>query len=316
MLLLAAGRVAMGQIDHEAMERERMRANGVEYCTQFTHKYHKGQAAPEGYKACETRYNREGKPLEVTNYRANGKVSSKLFFEYDGQGRRVSYRKEEPVDGKQMKVSFLQRFTYDQRGNKRSETGYDGSARYRVVYSYLPNGKLANITRYNADNSVAERWIYSYSGDKQLISVTPKSGVPYQMEKVFGRGGELLSETTFDGAGKEQKKVEYAYGRGGRKEQERQSYGGQLSSTQEYHYNAKGQLEKVFLQKPKQRRFVNNGYVYDPSGQLIKEEWAEGNPDQMSSRVTEYKSGNVVRVESYYAPYRYRVMYTYEYRKF
>ncbi len=316
LFLLSASLVALGQIDREAMERERMRANGVEYCTQYTHKYRKGKVDPEGYKACETKYNRDGNPLEVTNYRANGNVSSRFFYEYDKRGRRISYRKEEPMDGKKMKVSFLQRFTYDQRGNKRSETGYDGSARYRVVYSYLPNGKLANITRYNADNSVAERWIYSYSGDKQIINITPKSGMPYRVEKVFNKSGKLLSQTTFDKSGNEQKKVEYKYDKKGHIAEERQSYGGKLNYTLQYRYDAKGQLQKVFQQRPKQKKYVNNDYAYDRSGNLIKEEWADGNPDLMSRKDSEYKSGNMVKVESYYAPYRYRVTYTYQYKKF
>jgi len=106
-----------------------------------------------------------------------------------------------------MKISFKQSFTYDAKGNKKTEVGFDGSANYRVVYNYLPNGKLSDITRFNADNSVAERWIYSYNGAKQQIRVTPKTGGTYTIEKTFDAKGNLLADTQISADGKEMRKL-------------------------------------------------------------------------------------------------------------
>lgn len=319
ILCLVAPLALYAQLDRESLERQRMAANHIEQCTQFTHKYTKDKPAPKGYITSVTTYDRNGNPLLIVNYRSTGEESSRLYYTYNELGQRLEYRKEEPIDKQgKMKISFKQSFTYDAKGNKKTEVGFDGSANYRVVYNYLPNGKLSDITRFNADNSVAERWIYSYNGAKQQIRVTPKTGGTYTIEKTFDAKGNLLADTQISADGKEMRKLVYTYDAQNRIETETESYAGEFRHILKYVFNGKGQLVRVLKKEGLAGKdLVNNDYSYDNEGNLVTEQWNDGDPSSLSKKDSEFdQAGNMVKVDSYYAPYKYRVMYSYQYKKF
>lgn len=310
--------VARAQFDREAMERARVRTNGIKECIQYTHKHIQNAPSPEGYKTSHTTYNREGDPIEIVNYRANGEISSRHTYAYNEQGLKIEYRKEEKAGGKDMRVFFKQNFTYDSKGNKKTESGFDGSANYRVVYNYLPNGNLADVTRYNSDNSVAERWIYTYDGNKQIIRVTLKNAKPYTVEKVYDAQGHLLNDCQFDSEGNEARRIAYTYTKDGRIATETESYAGEKRHVLTYVFDAKNQLVQVLRKMPDGKEVVNNDYKYDNEGNLVTEKWLDGTSlNLVSKKDSEFDGqGNMVKVDSYYAPYKYRVTYTYEYKKF
>ena len=319
VFLIFAPLILSAQLDRESIERQRMATNKIEQCTQYTHKYTKDKPAPKGYITSVTTYNRSGNPLLIINYRANGEESSRLYYTYNDLGQRLEYRKEEPVDKQgKMKISFKQVFTYDAKGYKKTETGFDGSANYRVVYNYLPNGKLSDITRFNADNSVAERWIYSYNGNKLQIRVTPKSGAAYTIEKEYDNNENLLKDVQIGADGKEMRKLVYTYDAQNRIETETESYAGEFRHVLKYIFNAKGQLIRILKKESSVgKELVNNDYSYDNEGNLVTEQWNDGDPDTFSKKDSEFDAaGNMVKVDSYYAPYKYRVMYSYQYKKF
>ncbi len=313
---------AKGQLDREAMERARMKGSNVKVCEQYTHKYVKGEPKAEGYLTTKTTYDKEGNPLLVVNYRANGDESSRLYYTYNDKGQRIEYRKEEAwKDDKTGKISmrtfFKQRFTYNTRGDKRSEVGFDGAANYRVMYNYLPNGKLADITKYDGDNSISERWTYSYDGKKQIIEVMPTNRQPYRVEKVFDNEGRLLSDKQIGQDKQEMRRVEFTYDQAGRVATEAEFYGGKPRSFQRYRYDTNGQLLEVKQRRPDGQELESNAYKYDKDGNLVEERWIDKDPKLVSTKVSEFEaSGDMVRMESYYAPYRYRVMYTYKYERF
>ncbi len=307
------------QLDRESIERQRMAANHIEQCTQFTHKYTKDKPTAKGYVTSVTTYDRNGNPVLIINYRSNGEESSRLYYTYNDLGQRLEYRKEEPIDKQgKMKISFKQVFTYDARGYKKTEVGFDGSANYRVVYNYLPNGKLADITRFNADNSVAERWIYSYNGNKLQIRVTPKTGVAYTIEKEYDNNNNLIKDVQIGADGNEMRKLVYAYDAQNRIETETESYAGEFRQALKYIFNSKGQLVRVLKKEGSAgKELVNNDYAYDTEGNLITEQWNDGDANSFSKKDSEFDAaGNMIKVDSYYAPYKYRVMYSYQYKKF
>lgn len=319
VLLIFIPQILSAQLDRESIERQRMVANNIEQCTQFTHKYTKDKPAPKGYITSVTTYNRNGDPLLIVNYRSNGEESSRLYYTYNDLGQRLEYRKEEPIDKQgKMKISFKQVFTYDIKGYKKTEVGFDGSANYRVVYNYLPNGKLADITRFNADNSVAERWIYSYNGNKLSIRVTPKNGNAYTIEKEFDAKENLLKDVQIGADGIEMRKIVYTYDSQNRIETETESYAGEFRHILKYIFNNKGQLVRILKKEGTVgKELVNNDYAYDKEGNLVTEQWNDGDPNSLSKKDSEFDAtGNMIKVDSYYAPYKYRVMYSYQYKKF
>jgi YD repeat-containing protein len=65
-------------------------------------------------------------------------------------------------------------------------------------------------------------------------------------------------------------------------------------------------------------KFTQSKYSYDSKGSLIEERWSESKTEEFSVKQLNYdKDGNVIETDSYFAPYRYRVLYkyTYEYYK-
>lgn len=320
--LICTALVANAQIDREAMLKERMQQNKVKECEQYTHKFIKGKPKKEGYLTTKTTFDKKGNPLTVINYRSNGDESSRLYYAYNSKGQKVEYRKEEAwkdeTTGKvSMKLFFKQTFTYDSKGNKKSEKGFDGLSQYRVIYNYLPNGKLSNITKYNADNSIAERWMYSYDGNTQMIHITPKNAEPYSVEKMFDQKGRLISDKQLTQDKSEKRRLEYTYDRQGRLATESEFYAGQLRFTLRYVYNNKGQLTEIMQRQPSGAELQNNAYKYDAQGNLIEEQWVESDPTLISRKASEFDaSGDMVKMESFYAPYKYKVLYTYKYKRF
>lgn len=313
--------LSLAQLDRDAMERERMKANNVKVAEQYAHKFKRGAPQEEGYLVTRTTYDKSGNPLTVVNYRANGDESSRLYYAYDDQGQRVEYRKEEPTTDEnghtQMRIFFRQKFTYDSKGRKKTESGFDGVSNYRVIYNYLPNGKLSNITRYNSDNTVGERWTYTYNGNKQTIHVTPRRGEPYSVEKSYNGQGQLLSDVQFGSDAKELRRLEYTYTSSGQVATESESYAGNLRYRLRYVFDKQNRLTQIYQRQTAGPEIENNNYKYDDRGNLIEEHWVDGDPSLVSQKESEFNpAGDMVKVQSYYAPYRYRVMYTYKYERF
>lgn len=233
----------------------------------------------------------------------------------------MEYRKEEPTTDEnghtQMRIFFRQKFTYDSKGRKKTESGFDGVSNYRVIYNYLPNGKLSNITRYNSDNTVGERWTYTYNGNKQTIHVTPRRGEPYSVEKSYNGQGQLLSDVQFGSDGKELRRLEYTYTSSGQVATESESYAGNLRYRLRYVFDKQNRLTQIYQRQTAGPEIENNNYKYDDRGNLIEEHWVDGDPSLVSQKESEFNpAGDMVKVQSYYAPYRYRVMYTYKYERF
>lgn len=315
-IMLAGATTLFAQLDRDALEKERIKENRISEAVQYTHRYKNGQPTKEGYKTTHTYYNAEGNPTMIINYRATGNESSRLYYEYDNQGRRIEYRKEETLGANRMKLSYKQTFTYNSKGQKKTEEGFDGSSQYKIIYNYLPNGKPSDLTRYNADNTISERWIYSYKGNTQIIRITPRNGAPYTVEKVLTRSGQVVSETYLDENNTQYKKIAYTYDAKGRVLTENTQATGRPDQNLQYVFNAQGQLTKVLLKSGNEQQYVNNNYTYDRDGNLITEQWVDGSPSLISQKDNAFdEQGDMVKVESFYAPYNYRVMYSYEYKK-
>ena len=160
--------ICFGQTINEQRERERIAINKIKEITVWNHKYANGQPSPTGYKSSETTYNSQGLAVSVINYKSTGAISSKQSYSYDNNGNKTQYVN---IDGKDGKITFQQTIVYDNQNNKLSEYGFDGSEPYRIIYKYNSQGKQSDITRYKANNSIDEKWVYTYLGSKTTITV-------------------------------------------------------------------------------------------------------------------------------------------------
>jgi len=137
------------------MSKEKIAQNKIETITQYTHRLQNGNVDSKGYKSVETTYDKQGNSIEVVNYKPNGTVSSRHLYKYNDKDQKIEYQQFQDLPGKGFALAFRQAFTYDPKGNKLTEIGYDGRTTYRIAYTYTADGKQKDITKYTANSP---RW--------------------------------------------------------------------------------------------------------------------------------------------------------------
>jgi len=120
----------------ELMSKEKIAQNKIETITQYTHRLQNGNVDSKGYKSVETTYDKQGNSIEVVNYKPNGTVSSRHLYKYNDKDQKIEYQQFQDLPGKGFALAFRQAFTYDPKGNKLTEIGYDGRTTYRIAYTY------------------------------------------------------------------------------------------------------------------------------------------------------------------------------------
>jgi len=320
ILILIGCLVVFAQSQNDEKERTRYANSKVSKLTQWTYKYTKGKINSKGYITTESKFDERGNAIEVINYKSNGKISTKLLYKYNEKNYKIEYQKFQKFEDKpDIELTYKQNFTYDEKGNKKLEVGFDGIINYRIEFNYLPDGKLKGITKYNPDNSIAEKWESTFIGNTQTINVFKRgTALDYTIIKKTDSKNNFIEEIRNDAKGKEQSKITTEYDANNNIISTSEYYSGKLSKKFIYIYNKKNQLIEIDLENPDGSKTLNKAYKYDDKGNVIEEKWFDGVPDDLSSKNFKYNEKlNPSEVESYYSDYKYKVLYkyTYEYRK-
>jgi hypothetical protein len=304
--------ICFGQTINEQRERERIAINKIKEITVWNHKYANGQPSPTGYKSSETTYNSQGLAVSVINYKSTGAISSKQSYSYDNNGNKTQYVN---IDGKDGKITFQQTIVYDNQNNKLSEYGFDGSEPYRIIYKYNSQGKQSDITRYKANNSIDEKWVYTYLGSKTTITVYKTLNVvSYTMEKISDSNGNIIEDIRKENSGAISKRYSMKFNNKNQEIQRDVYLGGKFVYKQFYTYDNFANLMQIDQTNANGEKFVYSKYKYDTKGNILEEQWNEGDADKYSKKESKYNpKGVLVEVDTYYAPYNYKVLYKYSY---
>ncbi len=315
ILALLSSTSLFPQAKDEDKDRNLVKQNRIQKTTQWTHKYSQGKPNPKGYITSETIYDKNGNPVEVINYKASGQVSSKLSYKFDQNNYKTEFVQYQKVNSPDLEVSFKQSFAYDEKGNKKIEVGFDGASPYQIIYTYFPDGRQKDVTKYNSDRSVSEKWEYSYTDDLITINVyKPSNKLDRKVLKKIDHSGNTIEETNLNAAGKELQKNISEYDESGKLTLLKEFYAGNPIKTLTYKYNPQNQLVEVNQTNPDGKKFLNHSYKYDGKGLLVEEKWFDGIPDDYSSKTYKYDSkSNVIEIESYYSDYKYKVLYKFSY---
>ena len=299
-------------------ERLRIANSKVSKSTQWTYKYTKGVINQKGYITTESKFDQKGNVIEVINYKSNGQISSKLLYKYDNNNNKVEYQKFEKREKPDIELTYKQSFTYDDKGNKKIENGFDGITAYKIIYNYLPDGKTKDVTKYNVNNSINEKWESSYSNNVQTISVL-KLGttLDYTLERKTDSKDNILEEIRRDSKGKEVARTTAEFDANNNVISTAEYYSGKLSKKFAYKYNSQNQLIEINLVNPDGSKSLSRAYKYDDKGNILEEKWFDGVPNDFSSKNYKYNEKlNPAEVESYYSDYKYKVLYKYTYEYF
>lgn len=296
-------------------ERVRLVTSKVSKSTQWTHKYTQGKVNPKGYITTESKYDEKGNVIEVINYKSNGQVSSKLQYKYDKNNNKIEYLKYEKKDKPDLELTYKQAFTYDEKGNKKIENGFDGVSPYKIVYNHLPNGRIKDITKYALDNSIIEKWESSYNENVQTISILKQGkNLDYVLIRKLDSKGNILDETRKDSKGKEVKRITTEFDSNNNILSNAEYYSEKLSKKFTYKYNRKNQLLEIIQVNPDGSESLNRAFKYDEKGNVLEEKWFDGIPNEFSSKNFKYNEKSIpAEVESYYSDYKYKVLYKYSY---
>ena len=145
-ITLAAGLLsvcAAAQSRAELMTKDLIVKNKVKSVSQWNHKIVKGKVDPKGYISVVTTYDEHGNVLQVENLKSDGRKSSTHEYTYDKNGNKVTYVQHQLMGGK-WTMSYKQVITYDPKGRKVAEDGFDGTTNYKILLTYRPRWQTGN----------------------------------------------------------------------------------------------------------------------------------------------------------------------------
>lgn len=301
----------------ELISREKIAKNKIASVTQWTHKFVKDKVDSKGTISVVTNYDKSGNPVEVLNYKQDGSVSSRHEYKYDKQNRKVEYNQfQVPMGGSQIKLTFKQTFSYDEKGNKKVELGYDGKTQYRITYSYFDDGKQKEIVKYGVSNAIEEKWTFEHKGNATTVMVYKPAGkLEKKIVRKYDDKGNLIDETNYSSQEKELGRTTFEFLTNGLMKAKSEYYGGALRASYSYVYDKESQLVEVYQTNPAGEKILFSAYRYDSSGNMLEEKWFDGQPGDYSKRNFKLDNkGNINEVEAYYSDYNYKVVYKYTYK--
>ncbi|MFP4555905.1 MAG: hypothetical protein ACLFNU_03445 [Bacteroidales bacterium] len=299
----------------DSIESQRIAESNIKTIVQWTHRFSQGKPNPDGYKTSETHYDRRGNATEIANYRSSGSVSSRMLYKYNNDNLRTEYILYQ-LDENELKLAYKQTFHYNDKGLRTTEIVFDGVAAYKIMYSYDDKDRLKEIIKHaSSGKQVDERWKYSYDGNNQEIKIyKPDGNLAEIHRKKFDESDNLLEDRRFDAEGNELRKITYKYNPKGWEIEKAEYFSGKLTTKLEYKHNSQGLVTEVIQHNPDGSKFTQSKYKYDEQGNLLEEQWSEDKSEDFSRRESTYdREGYVVKTDSYFAPYRYRVLYKYTY---
>lgn len=309
VLLVFSANVILGQLPGEKKWKESLIKNRVQTQAQWNHKYEKGKPKKDGYKNYTKKFDHHGNVIEEIYYQS-GNVDQKLSYKYDDKDNQVEYANYKGEEGK---LLFKQNITYDNSGQKIREERFNGTEYQIIKYNYIGE-KLSEITRSDIYGYVEHKREFKYTGNICTISILDdQSNNIGKIINKYDNNDNIIESTEYDINGNIKEKYLYTFN--GNLAKEKSKFAGENFIYKEiYEYNTNDQLIKVIKEEPKGKTVVNNIYEYDSAGRLIEEQWYDNHPSENSKKTYFYDNkGLLEKVEVYYALYRYRIQYRYEY---
>ena len=235
-------------------------------CTSFEYEYHTKSDCVEmrelknGELRCTTewKYNSEGVCVEEKLYGLDTDMD-RVFWSvsrYDSEGKIVEivfYDEDNWPDSRQI-------YHYDSEGRREEMLVYDENDQleYRTTYSYDSEGRLVEeMLVYDENDQLAYRTTYSYDSEGRLVE-----------ESIFDKDGNLEDKTTQDYDSEEETNALRTYNAEGQLESltHRDSMGEEVKET--YKYNEWGDcIERCVCGEKLRERTL---WTYDKVGNLLE----------------------------------------------
>ncbi|MFO7922758.1 MAG: hypothetical protein R6U58_03630 [Bacteroidales bacterium] len=304
---------AFTQSNISLLGEELIKTNRISGITEWNHPFTGEEPTETGTISLTASYGKDGYLLEETTYNSTGKESRKVMSRYDNMGNRIEYK---IFDYRNNRITFSQMADFDDQGNKLLEWGFDGIGDYRNIYHHQSDGKKAEI-HYNTQGTLKEKRVFSYNKNETIIHVIlPDNSTSEIIKLLYNHQDKLVKEAYYNDQNQLLRKNEYSYSHNGMKKEERRYQGEQMQYRYTYIYD-ENLLVRIIRTDRTGRQIITNRYTYNDKEKLTREEWYNENSDDYSSRQFSWDSrGNMISVASYYASYRYRAFFRYDYNYF
>jgi hypothetical protein len=302
-----------GQADFEDKDRERTFRNKVKQQIQWEYDYENGAPGTKGYKCSSTTFDKNGNAIEVINYDIKGAVTSVLTYTFDAKNNKTSYSR---YKGNKEVLSYNQNITYDSKGNKITESGFDGVSRYSNTFTYDAGGKVLEI-QYTTDKVLTEKRLFKHSGKTTEMTIVNPSNVMLSKEiSIVDSKNNVLEETKYIQNNLTQKN-NYAYDPSGKKIEETKEHLGNLAYRKKYTYNPQGMIVEISEERTGVKPFIAYQYKYDAKGNLLEEKWTKDPAKDNSKKNHKYDAkGLLIETNAYMSTYKLSVLYKYSYETF
>jgi hypothetical protein len=302
--------LSFGQVDFQSKDREIYKRNKVKQMLQWSYDYVNGKPVTNGYISRRLSFDNKGNTLEEINYKVNGTITSVVTYSYDDKGNLKSFSR---YTGNKEKLTYNQNIEYDSRGNKLTESGYDGVSSYTNAFSYNTDNQLIEIT-YTTDKVLTEKRTFKYSGNvtEMTISNNNQSIISKEISN-YDVNKNIIEEAKYV-QDKISQKSDYSYDPSGKRIEETKQNLGNFLYRRTFTYDSKGNVITINEEKPEGVKYDAYIYKYDTFGNATEERWAKDNTSAYSSKINKYDAKSLL-IESncFFASYKFSVMYVYTY---
>jgi YD repeat-containing protein len=287
--------------------------NNVKAQTTFDYDYINGKPAKKGTRSLSVKFDSRGNKIEEIGYKQNGSVHYVQTYSYDNASRMTDYSK---YIGNRETLEYKIAIKYDGRGNKLIETGFNGTEAFRNTYTYDGRGNLTEIIYY-VGSRVDEKRKLTHHESNVEISVQNGGGVQlYRLVDTYDKKN-LVQELQFDNKGNITRKMVYKYDAKGNQILEEKYMNGKQVYKIDRDFDARGLLSEVYQENNGGTRFLSNKYKYDAKGRITEEQYRSEGARDFSKNVYRYQNNGLREtVDSYFASYKYQVLYVYAYETY
>lgn len=310
LLGLITTQFSFGQANFESRDKEVSSKNKVKRQIQWSYDFANGKPSLKGYKSASNTYDNKGNVIEELNYKADGSIASVVDYTYDSNGNKTSFTR---YKGNKEKKTYEQKTTYDAKGNKLVESGFDGVSTFSNTFSYDANVKLIEI-KYTTDKVLSEKRSIQYEGNTTVMLINNAFNSTLSRElTTFDNKKNIIEEVKYIQDNVTQKS-NYSYDKNGNKIEEAKQNFGNFAYKRKYIYDDKGNTIKITEEKPAGHIYIAYEYKYDVKSNVTEEKWAKDNASEYSMKSHKYDAKNLL-IESncYFASYKFAVLYKYTY---
>ena len=299
------------QYDFDAIEKDRMFRAKVKTQTQWTHEYVSGKPSAKGYKSAVTKFDTRGNITEVLNYNKDGKVISKVVYQYDRTGKIINFERSDDKN----KIIYSQKTVYDTKGNKIREFGFDGSAPYSNTFTYDGNNNLTEIS-YSENNTLLEKRQLKYSGNKtEILVYNASNALILRQENTYDDKGSLVSELRRESQGNIIQSLNFQYNNFGDVLQEiKKRAGDKLDYQKTYQYDQRNRPIREETTNPDGSKFVSFEYRYN-NDDLVFKSWRKNSrtKEPSTTKYTYDAKRLCIEEDSFFATFNFNSLYKYTY---